>query len=152
MNNPITVTLDDRITEILDRLMAKGKDLSPAFRQIATEMRYAVEENFQQEGRPRWEDKMSGKTEEARRRKGQKPPYKLLQDSGRLRDSIQQQSGPMSASVGTDNTIYAAIHQFGGRAGKGHRVAIPARPFLSLADDDVEEIADILGNHLNKTF
>lgn len=30
---------------------------------------------------------------------------------------------------------YAAIHQFGGKAGKGHKVTIPARPFLPVKLD-----------------
>lgn len=30
--------------------------------------------------------------------------------------------------------VYAAIHQFGGRAGKGKKVEIPARPFLPAND------------------
>lgn len=30
---------------------------------------------------------------------------------------------------------YAAIHQFGGQAGRGHKVTIPARPFLPIKPD-----------------
>ena len=30
---------------------------------------------------------------------------------------------------------YAAIHQFGGKAGRGRKVTIPARPFLPVKSD-----------------
>ena len=30
---------------------------------------------------------------------------------------------------------YAAIQQFGGKAGRGHKVTIPARPFLPIRQD-----------------
>ena len=31
--------------------------------------------------------------------------------------------------------MYAAIQQFGGKAGRGHKVTIPARPFLPVRQD-----------------
>ena len=34
-----------------------------------------------------------------------------------------------SVEVGLD-PVYAAIHQFGGQAGRGHKVTIPARPYM----------------------
>lgn len=44
--------------------------------------------------------------------------------------------------LATDNTLtvgstpkYAAIQQFGGKAGRGHKVSIPARPFLPIRQD-----------------
>ena len=46
-----------------------------------------------------------------------------------------------SAVIGS-NLDYAAIHQLGGQAGKGHKTEIPARPYLQLTDDDFAEIID----------
>ncbi len=46
--------------------------------------------------------------------------------------------------------IYAAIHQFGGRAGRGHAAKIPARPFLVVQDDDLEEIKEIILDYLKE--
>ena len=51
--------------------------------------------------------------------------------------------------VGT-NVKYAAIHQFGGRAGRGHRAEIPARPFLGVADEDWGEILDTLSKEIDR--
>ena len=62
----------------------------------------------------------------------------ILQDTGTLRGSIRAFSDGGSATIGaakvktrSGSTLdYAAIHQFGGKAGRGRKVTIPARPFL----------------------
>ena len=68
-----------------------------------------------------------------------------LTRTGRLRDSIAHtvSDGGHAVAVGT-SVAYAAIHQFGGRAGRGRRVAIPARPFLGIDVDDRDAIRTIL--------
>lgn len=60
--------------------------------------------------------------------KGQKAG-KTLVDTGRLRNSIHVRATPEVAEVGTD-VVYARIHQLGGKAGRGHKTKIPARPYL----------------------
>lgn len=83
----------------------------------------------------------------------------ILVESGALRGSISEQAGNDFVRVGT-NKIYAAIHQFGGiittqnapalffRLGSGFvrtkSVTIPARPFLTIEDEDERLIADII--------
>lgn len=46
-----------------------------------------------------------------------------------------------TAVVGT-NEPYAAIHQFGGKAGRGRKTTIPARPFLKLTPEDESDIME----------
>lgn len=59
---------------------------------------------------------------------------KPLRDTGRLMNSITSRNATQnSVEIGT-NVIYAAIHQFGGTAGKNHRATIPARPFFPVDD------------------
>jgi len=53
----------------------------------------------------------------------------ILQDTGTLRGSIRSFADNDSATIGSA-LEYAAIHQFGGKAGRGRKVTIPARPFL----------------------
>ena len=51
---------------------------------------------------------------------------------GRLRASFNTQSaqsGYIETRVGT-NLDYAPIHEFGGMAGRGHKVRIPERPYI----------------------
>ena len=38
--------------------------------------------------------------------------------------------------------VYAAIHQFGGWAGRNRKVYIPARPFLQLTNEDKQDLMD----------
>lgn len=61
---------------------------------------------------------------------GKKP----LIDSGELRRQIVPQVSNNVLTV-TATPAYAAIHQFGGQAGRGHKVKIPARPYLPVKDD-----------------
>lgn len=59
---------------------------------------------------------------------------KLLVDTGSLARQFHVSANANSVTV--DNSmIYAAIHQFGGKAGKGKKVTIPARPFLPVKSD-----------------
>jgi phage virion morphogenesis protein len=144
---------NDEITGVLQRLQARLHDLTPVMRSISGIMLDAVEENFAQEGRPRWKPSIS-----ATKRGG-----KTLQKSGRLAASISRRWSANTAQVGT-NVVYAAIHQFGGKTkphvikaknkqalfwpGARHPVkainhpgsVIPARPFLSLTDEDLDDI------------
>lgn len=74
--------------------------------------------------------------------------------SGLLRDTIAWQAGSDWVSVGTnrfsDVTPHgAAIHQFGGQAGRGRKVTIPARPFLGFSEADKAGILAILSEYLD---
>jgi len=78
-----------------------------------------------------------------------------LVDTGRLRDSITHQSSDNGVSVGT-NVAYAAIHQFGGMAGRKKAAAIPARPYMpirdgkvALPDDWRDEVVAIIKAHIS---
>lgn len=52
-----------------------------------------------------------------------------LIDTAVLRNSITVQTTENQVEVGT-NVLYAAIHQLGGKAGRGKKAIIPSRPFL----------------------
>lgn len=61
---------------------------------------------------------------------GKKP----LIDSGSLSNQFHVRADANSVTVG-NSMIYAAIHQFGGQAGRGRKVSIPARPFLPIREN-----------------
>lgn len=148
----------------LERLAAATRDRAPLMRSLAGSLADAVEENFAREGRPKW----LGIQPNPRRAGGQ-----ILQDSGRLAASIVSSSDNDGAVVGT-NVKYAAIHQFGGQTRPhpikprnkkalafGGRVvksvnhpgsAIPARPFLTLTDDDAAGIEMTVENYLRQAL
>lgn len=74
---------------------------------------------------------------------------KPLIRTGRLRASIAWKVAGNAIAVGT-NLVYAAIHQFGGRAGRGRKVRIPARPFLGLTEEDRQEAEALLLEWLSR--
>ncbi len=142
----IKIEIDDsRIKTEMEKLIQRCRDRRALMRQIAGIMHNAVEENFAEQGRPRWKP-LSDKTIAQRQKKGYWPGA-ILQMRGQLAASISQHSDNDSAIVGT-NKIYAAIHQFGGKAGRGRKVTIPARPFLKLTDEDLEDIKNAVKEYL----
>ncbi len=129
---------DHELRQALRELSGRLKNMSPLMRNIAGIMLDAVEENFEREGRPRWRP-LAKSTIRQRTRQG-KWPGKILQKSqGGLASSVSQKYDESTARVGT-NKVYAAIHHFGGRAGRGHAADIPARPFMKLTSRDIGTI------------
>lgn len=131
----------------------------PLMRAVSGIMFRAVEDNFEQEGRPKWKDLHPG-TKAGRAKQGTWPG-KILQRSGSLASSIVQLSDDRQAVVGT-NKIYGPIQQFGGKT-RPHVIKarnkralsfggivvrqvnhpgsnIPARPFLRLTPRDLRDI------------
>ncbi len=88
-------------------------------------------------------------------KRAQKDGGKTLIDRGHLRDSYTYKvfADGSGVEVGSD-AVYAAIHHFGGEAGRHHAVTLPARPVLGIDDDDAQEIDAIVFNavqrHLNQ--
>lgn len=128
----------------LGRLAQSGRDMSPVMGAIATELARQTEKNFAAEGRPKWLGIKPRKGREGGR---------ILQDTGQLATSISTSSDAASAIIGS-NKVYAAIHQLGGKAGRGHKATIPARPFLpvdvqgNLQPEAEDSILGIANNYL----
>ncbi len=134
----IKIDIDDReVKKELTSLAGRIQNRKPLMRKISGIMHDAVEENFEQEGRPKWKP-----SKRVLKQKG-----KTLQDTGQMAASVSEEYDNDSAQVGT-NKKYAAIHQFGGLAGRGRKVNIPARPFLKLTDSDLEEIKETVKDYL----
>lgn len=75
-----------------------------------------------------------------RSQRASKDNGQTLVDRGHLRDSITFKAGPREVAIGT-NLVYAAIHQFGGRAGRGGKTILPARAFIGLSQGDLAGLA-----------
>ncbi len=117
-----------------------------------------VAERFQREG-PGW-PALSSYTIE-RRRNEDKGSIKMLQDTGRLRNSIvAPESSPGGVYELTDTTltigsnlVYAAIHQYGWPAGGKHPPpTIPARPYLPDPVALINRVHDKLSRHLKENL
>jgi len=112
----------------------------------------SVEKNFEVEGRPtRWKalspataNRMKNKT----RRRGFR---RILFVTGHLK-SITVKAESTRAILGSNPATkdYAAIHQFGGQAGRGRKVTIPRRSFLFLQPEDYTELHDSAKKYLVK--
>jgi phage virion morphogenesis protein len=155
----ILIEIDDReVMEALKRLEATGADMSGAMADIATALSSESERQFQREAGPTgpWPD-LADSTKRRRAASGHWPGQKL-RVSGILAGSVQPGYNSRSAWIGT-NQPYSTIHQFGGMAGRGRKVRIPARPYLPLHPETKEmspeartTIMEILQGHLQRAL
>lgn len=78
---------------------------------------------------------------------------KTLQDTGRLRDSVTFESFLTQGQVHVGSNVkYARIHQLGGKAGRGNKTTIPARPYLGIEEKDIEEARALLEDFIGEAF
>lgn len=154
----ISIWIEGDVPKLLSRMKGLSnldkKSLNEA---LAETLRESTLERFKQGRGP------SGKRWKTSIRAAQSGGKTLI-DSTDLRNSIKSSADETGFAVGT-NVIYAATHQIGApkrtiRAKKakvlrfrvnGHfvskkqvQVSIPARPFLGVSDDDMEEIEAML--------
>ena len=151
---------------------ARARDLTPAFREIGKGVKADAQLRFKDSKDPygvAWK-RLSFATLMARARKagGGKATKragtfkkaagrafasaKPLLDTGRLRNSIASRLLGNGVEVGT-NTVYAAIHQFGGQAGRGRKTTIPARPYIATKERGLpREYGEIIRDALNRHF
>lgn len=137
--------LDDAaLRQVIQALGRVTRDLRRPLAAIGEEARSLATEAFEQEKSPAGEAWTPSRRAEAEG--GQ-----TLSDTGQLKGSIDVDAFPTHVLVGSGN-VYAAVHQFGGQAGrKSARVTLPARPFLPEAGDiDEGYIFDQFSHHLNR--
>lgn len=124
------------VAAILERIAQATSHRAPLMRSIAGTMESAVLQNFDVGGRPKWIG--------LKYRQGSP-----LVDTENLMGSITSEYTNDVAIVGT-NEPYAAIHQFGGKAGRGRKVDIPARPFLQLTPQDEADILEDVQDYFQR--
>jgi len=100
---------DQRVRALLEGLLRRSHDLTPAMREIGEIVRESVMRNFREQRAP---DGTAWKPSWRALREG----GKTLIDTATLRNSIHVRPGPDRVAVGTP-VEYAAVHQFGARRG-----------------------------------
>jgi phage virion morphogenesis protein len=119
----ILLHLDDRgLQRALAGIRAALRDLSPVMADIGEAVVSQTQDSFENQAGPDgtpWQP-----SQRAEREGGQ-----TLIDSGQLFGSIGYDALPESVIIGS-NRVYAAIHQFGGKTGRGGSVKLAARPYL----------------------
>lgn len=139
------------------RAAAEMGNTAPLMRSVAGIMFRAVEDNFAEEGRPKWKPlasstrlayQVGGKdwkrlTSGRRRSIGavKFSPWsgRILQRSGQLAGSIVQRSDANSAVVGS-NKVYARIHQMGGNT-RPHTIRAKTKRALSFGGIVVRQVS-----------
>ncbi len=149
----VLLKVDDRELKLLLPSLEQ-KLQSGIFKILGQVFLSSIEEIFEDEGPPGapWPE-----------RKDKKKEGKILTDTAALRDSITAEEQRDSLVIGSD-LVYAAIHQFGGEIRpktakalifpfQGETVfakvvRIPARPYLVITDEALEEANDAVEDFL----
>ena len=146
----ITIKDRDRTADLINAL-SEGKER--ILREVGAFLEGKIKETITK-GRPEWPP-LSPETLEARRKKGRFSTKPLL-DTGHLRNSVTHKVEGNAVKVGVfgEEAIIAAVHEFGTtRAGRGHKVSIPARPFIRpTVDENIEEVEKIVGREVEKVI
>jgi phage virion morphogenesis protein len=137
---------DANVLAMLDAILSVGGQLQPSMRQIAGLLENRVLLGFRGSVSPYGETWLPLVAREG----------KPLIKNRILMNSINSDYGETFAEVGT-NLEYAAIHQFGGAAGRNKAAIIPARPYLPIYEGEVKlpedwenEVLTILVKQLEK--
>lgn len=123
----------------LEKIRARLKNNEPLMAGIAAELLSITEQSFDKESDSdgnKWQS-LASSTIRKREKKGQWPGKKLQVSTAGLAASILPFSSNNSAGISSSKP-YAAIHQFGGQAGRGKKVTIPARPYMPIIKDGEE--------------
>jgi len=138
------LTIDDAgMRASLDSLMGRMRNRQGFFRNVGEHLLNSVRDNFEAESAPDgtpWQP-LSPVTIAARQSRGL-APHPILRVTGGLVGSINYAADNGAVRVGTAK-VYAAIHHFGGQAGRGGKVTIPARPYLGMSADDQAAIMEL---------
>lgn len=105
---------------------ALDDDLTPEMELIGNEIIERAKQSFEDQADPwgkAW--KPLAPSTIARRGEG----AQILRDTGALYNSLNMTVTKLSVEVGSD-LVYAAIHQFGGLAGRGLKTDIPKRSYF----------------------
>lgn len=114
---------DEEVQKLLRRIADRLKDTTPLMRIIGSIVRTSVVRNFELGGRPKW-DALSPVTRKLRGADG--PILRRQGAAGGLMGSINIEATDGRVSVGT-NKVYAAVHQFGAKAGSFGRKSVSVR-------------------------
>jgi len=145
-----TCKVDDAsVQDRLARIEAATGDLTPVYDDLGRMLRLRVQRQFELEAAPgggKWTP-LKPRTV-AQRAKAGKWPGPILRVQGDLYRSITYKATSRDLVLGT-NWPSAALHQFGGPAGRGRKAFVPARPFL--LDSSGNLPADWLGAIVRRT-
>ncbi len=150
----ITITIKDQaVQSALKALAKRATNLQPVMKEISERMHEDAVERFGKGTGPdgvKWKANsaatmqvLSDRLGDGYRKKNGTlnskghewlAEKKVLVDTGKLSGDWARIEDSNSFTL-TNTRPYAAIHQFGGQAGRGHKTKIDARPFLPIRPD-----------------
>ena len=138
----VSVKVDDKeVRKLLGGLLKRLGNSTPAMRIIGAIARTSIVRNFEKGGRPTEWTELSLKT--LKTKKG----TAILRETDGLMGAVDYK--PFNDKVVIfAKKKYAAIHHFGGKAGRGRKVTIPARPYMMVQDEDWVEMKAALGDFI----
>jgi phage virion morphogenesis protein len=130
-------------------MLARVRNLRPATKVIGEAGLASIQRNFEEGGRPKKWKSLAAATIKQRRRQKKWPGQILVRRgvSGGLLGSISYRAYPSKVRWSAKK-IYAAIQHLGGRAGRGHKVKIPARAYMLMQREDRGEFIEILRDYI----
>ena len=148
----IKITLNDtQAVKKLQSIAAKLKEPRRLHAVLGEELKKIHDKRFQAEkdpnGKP-WTP-LSDVTLKRKRKRGKS--LKILRQDGNLANKTAYNILDDGVEFGSPE-VYAALHQFGGKAGKGHNVSVPARPWLGVGKEDEYYLLKKAAAHLQKTL
>ncbi len=140
---------DTELQNTLKTIMNRMGNILPAARLMGEIALESITTNFEEGGRPAKWKPLAKRTIKERTRQGKWPGRILVRQghAGGLMGAIAYT--PMNDRVIVHaNKVYARIHHYGGKAGKGRKVTIPARPYLMIQDEDWAEMRAALNDYI----
>lgn len=149
----IEITVKDKeVTNLLTRLSRKLGNLKPVLSVIGEIVVESIQRNFEEHRSPtggRWKELSPAYEKWKTEHKGRNAEDILILHRD-LMGSIKPKIYPDKVVVSTGpHIVYAAIHQFGGKTGKGHKTTIPARPYMGVREEDWPAIRSAIKTFLN---
>ena len=141
----VSVKIDDReVRKLLGGILKRMGNPAPAMKILGAIVRTSIVRNFEKGGRPTKWQALSPET--LKKKKG----TAILREQGMaggLMGSVNYKAFNDKVVISA-NKVYAAIHHCGGKAGRGKKVTIPARPYMMVQDEDWVEMKAALGDFI----
>jgi len=142
--------IKDEIRPMLAELKKRMGTLLPLMKNVGELALTSIKKNFEEGGRPRKWQRLKPSTIIQKRREGHLGAGILVRHGFLKSATYKAFSDKVIISNRPEAKDYAAIHHFGGKAGRGHKVSIPDRPFMMLQKEDWVEIKRMAGVYLMK--
>lgn len=132
------------IRAYLKSRISKLDNLRPFYVNVGEHMLNSVQERFDTETAPdgsAWAA-LAPSTVAGRLRRHGNAELTILREHGHLAGSFNYEASSREVKIGSP-VVYAAIHHFGGAAGRNHAAEIPARPVLGMSHQDEQAISEM---------